>query len=142
MKTIISGTRGFGGITHRNHLENAIEICDWPITEVFHGACMDSPDYLGELWASENGVPFRRFKLEPKEDLRELGIPFQAAGPRRNRRMIKAGAEALIALWDGASPGTHDMIEAMKKRNAPILVYYLNGRSPERFPKQVPLFTV
>lgn len=34
----------------------------------------------------------------------------KAAGPKRNRRMAEYG-DALIAVWDGESSGTRDMIE-------------------------------
>jgi hypothetical protein len=44
------------------------------------------------------------------------------AGPLRNSEMVK-NADALIALWDGASNGTRDVI--MKARTAGLKVYVL-----------------
>ena len=44
----------------------------------------------------------------------------RAAGPIRNRKMAE-NASALIALWDGASRGTKNMIETAQKKG--LLVY-------------------
>jgi len=34
-------------------------------------------------------------------------------------------AEALIALWDGKSKGTHNMINTAKELNLKVFVYYV-----------------
>jgi uncharacterized phage-like protein YoqJ len=43
------------------------------------------------------------------------------AGHRRNQQMAD-NADALIALWDGESPGTRDMIRRME--NKPTIIYW------------------
>jgi hypothetical protein len=45
----------------------------------------------------------------------------KAAGPIRNRQMAK-NAEALIALWDGNSRGTKNMIETATKLGLKVYV--------------------
>lgn len=46
----------------------------------------------------------------------------KAAGPIRNRQMAEY-ADALIAIWDGKSKGTKNMIEEMEKLGKPVFVY-------------------
>lgn len=46
----------------------------------------------------------------------------KAAGPIRNEQMAKY-ADYLIAVWDGKSHGTKNMIEQMKKVNKPYYIY-------------------
>lgn len=45
----------------------------------------------------------------------------RAAGPLRNKAMAQV-AEALIAVWDGRSPGTKNMIEEMQALGKPVFV--------------------
>lgn len=46
----------------------------------------------------------------------------RAAGFIRNQAMIDAGAHALVAVWDGSSPGTRDMITKARKANLHVFV--------------------
>ena len=64
-------------------------------------------DALGERYAAENGLPVKRFR----PDWNQFG---RAAGPMRNRDMAEY-AEALIAIWDGKSRGTGNMIQTAEK---------------------------
>ena len=45
-----------------------------------------------------------------------------AAGPIRNQHMAKM-ADALIAVWDGESRGTKNMIETAKKRGLKVYIH-------------------
>jgi len=45
---------------------------------------------------------------------------------RRNREMARY-AEGLVAIWDGPSRGTKDMIDAMFALKKPIFVYGILG---------------
>ena len=45
----------------------------------------------------------------------------KAAGPIRNRQMAE-NADALIAFWDGASPGTANMIKVAKELGLEVIV--------------------
>jgi O-acetyl-ADP-ribose deacetylase (regulator of RNase III) len=50
----------------------------------------------------------------------------RAAGPLRNRELV-AHADALLAVWDGASAGTRDTIRAARARGLPV-AYRIVGR--------------
>lgn len=73
-----------------------------PVTrEIVSGA-----DYWGEKWARARGIPVRQ--ILPK--FTTLG---KKAGPIRNSEMAQIG-EALVAIWDGHSRGTGDIIRKMQ----------------------------
>lgn len=66
------------------------------------------PDTAGELWAKQRGVAVDYFPA--------LWTQFKnGAGPERNERMAVAGTH-LLALWDGRSTGTADMIARARAR--------------------------
>jgi len=48
----------------------------------------------------------------------------KAAGYRRNTEMAKR-ADALVAFWDGKSPGTKHMIDEARKRNLLVRIVYI-----------------
>lgn len=75
-------------------------------------------DYWGEQWAKERGIPVKPFPA----NWDAYGL---SAGPKRNRRMA-AYADALLAIWDGKSRGTRNMIEEAEKRGLPTRVYRLD----------------
>ena len=70
-------------------------------------------DTLGEMYSEQNMLNLKIFR--PDWDTHG-----RAAGPIRNRKMAE-NAEALIAIWDGKSRGTKNMIETAKKLG--LLVY-------------------
>ena len=71
-------------------------------------------DTLGELYAQERGYELRRFPA----DWDGLG---NRAGYVRNCQMAD-NANALIAFWDGKSPGTRHMIEIAHERHLAVRV--------------------
>lgn len=72
-------------------------------------------DTLGEQYAEKWDIPLTKFDA----DWSEYG---KAAGPIRNRKMARF-ADTLIALWDGESDGTRDMIDTAVKYNLEVHVY-------------------
>lgn len=113
MKVIIAGSRG---IRELDVVEEAIRLASYHITEVVSGGA-GGVDSLGEEWALKNRIPCKAFPVE--------GFQWKAskgAGHQRNSRMADY-AEALIAIWDGRSPGTRNMIDQMRKRGKPVYVY-------------------
>ncbi len=98
MKTIIAGSRG---CTNMLYLHNAVAKCGWKITEVVSGGAR-GPDMMGEEWAFYQVLPVKRFPAEWDK----LG---KGAGYIRNAQMAEY-ADSLIALWDGVSRGTANMI--------------------------------
>ena len=76
-------------------------------------------DSMGEEWAKSKSIPVRRFPA----DWDGLG---KAAGFIRNAEMADY-ADALIAVWDGKSRGTANMIEVAKKKGLKVHVKEIAG---------------
>jgi hypothetical protein len=110
MKVIIAGSRG---ITSYSVVEAAVAASGFPVTEVVSGGAR-GVDELGEWYATQRGFPIKRFPAN-------WGQFGRAAGPVRNETMAKY-ADALVAVWDGESRGTADMINKAKLRNLKIHV--------------------
>jgi hypothetical protein len=112
VKVIIAGSRT---VTDFAHVHAAIVSAPfyWEITEVVSGTCR-GVDALGEQWAEGLGVRVKRFPADWSKG--------KQAGPVRNRQMAEY-ADALIAVWDGHSRGTADMIAAMKALGKPVHVH-------------------
>lgn len=119
MKVIIAGSRD---IHLMRYVEDAIQMSGFTISEVVDG-CADGVDLLGEAWAIDNGIPIKKFPAN-------WGKFGKAAGPIRNREMAEY-ADALIAVWDGKSKGTQDMIRKAQKRGLKICVHLIK-ESPRR----------
>jgi predicted Rossmann fold nucleotide-binding protein DprA/Smf involved in DNA uptake len=111
MRTIIAGTRD---CTKRSYLDAALKQCGWKPSVVICG-CARGADTLGKEWALENKVPVEYFPA----GWEKYG---GAAGPIRNTQMARV-ADALIALWDGESQGTLNMIRQMKSMGKKVFVY-------------------
>lgn len=117
MKIVIAGSRGVR--------VSEGQICDtllraaWigKVAEVMTGECPGSPDIDGAEWAE------RRASI----GIRHVGFPAhwtrhgKRAGFVRNGEMAEAG-DALLAFWDGRSPGTLDMIRRMHRLDKPVWV--------------------
>lgn len=114
MKTIIAGPRDY--FIYRT-VEDAIRLSEFEITEVVSG-CASGVDTLGEQWAYHHGIPVMPFPVA-KTDWQEKG---RAAGPIRNSAMAEY-ADALIAVWDGKSTGTADMIKKAKTKRLSLYVH-------------------
>lgn len=71
-------------------------------------------DTLGERYANENGFTILGFPAE-------WNLYGKSAGIRRNAEMAKVG-DALIAFWDGESPGTKNMIETARDKRLMVRV--------------------
>ena len=117
MKTIIAGCRTFKDFDllkskvnyHRNtHI----------ITEIVSGRA-EGADYLGEQYAKEYNIPLKLFPADWKTHGR-------AAGPIRNKQMADY-ADSLIAVWDGKSKGTKNMIQTMNKLMKPVYIIWIGG---------------
>lgn len=118
MKVIIAGTRT---IEDPAVIEIAINASGWRdlIMEVVVGGAK-GVDHNAELWAARNNIPFTVFNA----DWRAHG---KAAGPIRNSKMAEY-ADALIAVWDGVSKGTEDMIRKMRAKGSPAYVWRIEWK--------------
>jgi hypothetical protein len=110
VKVIIAGSRK---IEDLSIVEKAIAESGFLIAEVVSGGAM-GVDSLAEQWAAENDMPVSVFK----PDWSQYG---RGAGPVRNAEMTDY-SEALIAVWDGESKGTRDMIDKAEKKGLPVFV--------------------
>lgn len=119
LRCIIAGTRT---VAWEQTLA-AIEACPFrgEITQVVSG-CARGPDTHGEVWAARQKIAVQRFPAE----WARFG---RSAGPTRNRAMAR-NADALIAVWNGSSPGTAHMIREATRRGLRVFVYRIGRASP------------
>ena len=117
MRVIIAGSRE---ITDRELLEASVEDSDFQITEVVSGGAK-GVDRLGEKYARKEDISITRFPAHWNRYGRR-------AGPIRNSEMAEY-ADALIAIWDGQSPGTRDMLRQAYR--ADLKMYLLKTNTGE-----------
>jgi hypothetical protein len=100
MRCIIAGSR----TAPAREVLLGISSCLWlaSITRVLTGA-----DPIGEAWARQKGIPVEAYPA----NWAKFG---RRAGTRRNVEMAE-NADALIAIWDGASRGTLHMITLVER---------------------------
>lgn len=128
MKVIIAGSRTLNHYpTIKNNILSAFNKWmaedqeNWEFyyrPEIVSGGAM-GVDFCGELYAKDCGLNLKIFPAE----WNKYG---KSAGYIRNKQMA-AYADALIAIWDGKSRGTKNMVEEMQKLNK--LVYISNHGS-------------
>ena len=133
MKLIIAGSRD---IDDYEYLLEAIEACPFDtIDEIISGAA-GGVDRLGEIW-SENFLDKPATKFPAKwNDIKVKGAfvkknlygrEYNAyAGFLRNMEMVAYG-DALLAVWNGKSKGTADIIKKMRNAGKPVYVYNLSS---------------
>lgn len=118
MKVIIAGSRD---VIDAKIVYKAIESSGFDITEVISGMAA-GPDMIGYKWAIENNILVKRMPALWMVN----GVLNRNAGFERNHEMGDY-AQSLIAVWDGKSNGTKDMIKYMRKLNKPCFVYLSNS---------------
>jgi hypothetical protein len=114
MRTIIAGSRY---IKELSILQIAIQESKFLITTIISG-CASGVDTLGELYAFIHDIPVKKFPA----DWDKYG---KKAGMVRNKIMAE-NADALIAVWDGNSNGTRNMIDVATKNNLSVYVYIIS----------------
>ena len=117
MRTIIAGSRTGVGWAH---VCRAMTWCGWRPSIVVSG-CAAGADSWCEAWACWEGIPV---EIMPAH----WTAYGRSAGARRNRQMAKA-ADALVAVWDGVSPGTRDMIDVATRTGLRVFVWQVNALS-------------
>lgn len=111
MKTIIAGSRN---ILDYEFVRNSIIDSKIKITEIVSG-CARGVDKLGERYAIENNILLKYFPAN-------WDFYGKQAGFIRNEEMAKY-SECLIAIWDGISRGTKNMIDLAKHYGLDVRVY-------------------
>lgn len=115
MKVIVAGSRTISSL---GVVSDAVLLSGFCVTEVVSGTA-GGVDSVGEKWAEKNNVPVCKFPA--KWWVPGVGYD-RAAGFKRNQTMADY-AEALIAVWDGRSNGTRDMISRAKRKGILVFVY-------------------
>ena len=110
MKVIIAGSRT---ISDYMTVEKAIKDSGFNISMVVSGTAR-GVDRIGEQWASRNGIPIKPFPAS----WMKYG---KRAGFKRNEEMAKY-ADALIAVWDGESPGSKHMLGIARMKGLKVFV--------------------
>ena len=113
MRTIIAGTRKLP----EYQTWRALDACPWldEITEVVCGGAT-GPDTHGALWATVKNLPIKYFYPDYP------GYGKRRAPVVRNEEMA-CYADALIAIWDGKSRGTRDMIQRAQAHGLRVFIY-------------------
>ena len=121
MRMIIAGSRSLTGDVFYQQLKQAVMACPKPSEIVSGGA--KGVDQMGERIAAEFGIPVKRFI--PNWNNPD-GTTNRGAGFIRNGDMAVYASEVpgsvLVAMWDGASRGTQQMIEVAKTYELPVVM--------------------
>ncbi len=112
MKVIIAGSRKLPFAVER--VRHALSASCLSVTEIVHGAS-GLVDWAADSEAKLYGCPSKPFPAN-------WNLYKRSAGPRRNKEMAEY-AEALIAIWDGESKGTANMISQAKELGLKVFVY-------------------
>lgn len=111
MKVIIAGGRD---ITDYNLVFKAYIASGYTATEIVSGGAR-GVDTLGEQLAKSTSIALKVFPA----DWDRHG---KRAGHIRNAQMADY-ADALIAIWDGVSKGTGNMIQQAQRKKLQVFVY-------------------
>lgn len=120
MRVIIAGCRHLVGKRGQSLVWDAINESGWAgdITEIVHGAAVG-------IDAAAHAICEPHWPVKPfPADWDKHG---KAAGPIRNYKMAEY-ADALIAIWDGKSRGTDNMIKTAKKLKLKVYVHMVQSQ--------------
>lgn len=119
MKVIIAGGRD---ITDYNLVRTAYAKSGFKATEIVSGGAR-GVDYLGECVAKNLNIPIKVFPADWNTHGRK-------AGPIRNSQMANY-ADALVAVWDGESKGTANMIIQAREKGLEVFIYLTKDKKNE-----------
>src|SRR5690242_12253735 len=112
MRIIVAGSRS----AEEAQVHTALRRCRWiGFSSAIVSVTAKGADLFGEKWAETRGLHVIRCPAEWEKYGRR-------AGPMRNATMAER-AEGLVAVWDGASAGTKNMIETAEKRGLRVAIY-------------------
>lgn len=128
VRVIVAGGRDFNDLNALvETLNKVLAPFDKEDVEFVSGRA-NGADMLGELIANDAGIPVKPFPARWKDMtgpclVREnkYGKYNALAGSKRNVLMSKYGTH-LVAMWDGESSGTSDMIKLAKKEGLNVTV--------------------
>ncbi len=118
MKVLICGSRT---INDPAMISLAIEESGINPTHIISGGARGIDRLAGE-YAASNGIAFTEYLADWDRYGKRVGF-------MRNYIMV-GEAEAVIAVWDGKSPGTKHAIDTARSSGKPVFVYrYGNGEA-------------
>lgn len=126
MGVLICGSRWIGDL---EILEEAIRNSGFEITRVIEGgqrkwdpgsSAYVGVDWLARIWAAKNNLQIISYPAY-------WHVYGRMAGMIRNSVMIRQ-CEAVIAVWDGKSPGTKDVIKKALARKIPLYIENVTAR--------------
>lgn len=131
MRTIIAGSRNI--VRPSDAVILAMYNCGWVPSTVICG-CADGIDQFGYHWARSKHIPVEFFPAWPRqhrwaslvvlppEIIHPLpAIKGKGAGYARNT-MMADHSQALVAVWDGISRGTENMINIATNKGLKVFV--------------------
>jgi hypothetical protein len=130
MKTIIAGMRDFHDYKHVMRAIKKAALLGITIDELVCGMA-PGVDMTGYYFAKMARIPIKEMPADWDNitvpgalvRTRKDGTQYNAlAGPMRNEKMAQY-ADSLIAIWNGVSTGTGDMIDRMRHHNKRLLVW-------------------
>ena len=111
MKVIVAGCRWF---MNYNVVKLAIRNSGFDIDKIITGGAT-GVDRCAKRFAETYAIPLDTYEAEWK-------IHGKSAGPIRNAEMAK-NANALVAVWDGKSRGTKNMISTAKNAGLKVFIW-------------------
>jgi hypothetical protein len=114
VKVVIAGSREISDV---RLVAEAVRRSGFQVSTVISGGAR-GVDRAGEAWARAQHLPMQRFPA----DWARYG---RSAGIRRNDQMIahiQQHGGAVIAVWNGVSPGTRHTIESARRQGIPVFV--------------------
>ena len=116
-KVIVAGSRTFNDYLLLEKKLDKILANRLPNVEIVSGTA-NGADKQGELYASKNKLPIKRFPAD-------WNTHGKKAGYLRNLEMAKY-ADACIVFWNGTSKGAKHMIDIANKYNLPLRIIRYN----------------
>ena len=115
MRLIIAGSREFDWLDTDDIRELVAN--HFPQVKVLICGMARGVDMLGHKWAKEEEIPIEEYSADWDKHGKQAGFI-------RNR-IMQAKADALLAIWNGKSRGTKDMILCMLHNDKPVHVHLL-----------------
>lgn len=122
LATIVAGSRT---INSYSTVKKAIQNAPFEI-EVLLSGTAEGVDNLAEDWATNEEIPIQSYDPDDYQD-----SP-RPAPIERNQQMA-LDAEALIAVWNGTSNGTEDMIERAQNEDLQIHIHRTDTKNLDDF---------
>lgn len=116
MRVIVTGSRAWPDPVRVAHELNTLYLQHGPFT-LIHGACATGADEAAHQWCVTAGHDLGVTEIKYHAQWAEFG---KRAGPIRNEKMVKAGADLVLAFPLFDSRGTKHTIELAEAAGIPV----------------------